>query len=300
VRIINNTRFSVRPHPGPRGLILAAPAIFLLGCLLIAPVIIVLSMSLTDYNLGSINFTFIGLNNYKQLLDDPHATHALLNTFIYILIVVPAAFITGLFLAVRIQAVFHLRRFYEIIFFLPATSTFVSMALVWQYLLHGRIGPVNELIVQLGFQRIDFLTDPAYALPTLAVIGAWQLTGQTTVLFLAGLASLPDEIYQAASLDGVESGIDRFCKITFPMLGPTSLFVLVTTTVTAFQVFDSVAALTKGGPGGATETLLYRIYLEAYQFTNMGYACALSVVFLCLIAALSVLQIVTAEKKVHY
>ncbi len=157
------------------------------------------------------------------------------------------------------------------------------MAIVWQFLLHGRIGPINDWLVALGFTRIDFLTDPTTALATLAVIGAWQLVGQTTVLFLAGLASVPADIYDAAALDGMDRGWDRLLRITFPMLAPTTLFVVVTTTITAFQAFDAVAALTKGGPAGSTETLLYRIYLEAYQYTNMGYASALSMLFMAFI-----------------
>ncbi len=149
----------------------------------------------------------------------------------------------------------------------------------------------------IGLSRIDFLTDPATALPTLAVIGAWQLIGQTTILFLAGLSTVPSDLYDAAALDGMAAGWDRFVRVTFPMLGPTTLFVVVTTTITAFQAFDAVAALTHGVPAGSTETLLYKIYLEAYQYTNMGYASALSVLFLAFIAALSLFQIFVAERR---
>jgi multiple sugar transport system permease protein len=183
---------------------------------------------------------------------------------------------------------------------LPATSTFIAMAIVWQFLLHGRIGPINEWLVSLGLNRIDFLTDPSVALFTLSFIGAWQLIGQTTVLFLAGLASIPQDICDAAELDGMDYGWDRFIRITFPMLAPTTLFIVVTTTITTFQAFDSIAALTKGGPAGSTETLLYRIYLEAYQYTNMGYASALSIVFLTFIVLFSLAQIFIADRRIHY
>lgn len=282
------------------GLLLAGPAILFLSLLMVAPIFVVFGLSFTDYSLGAIRVSFIGLGNYLQIASDARALGAIGHTLVYVAIVVPLAVLLGLLLALMIQERRRLRHTYEVLFFLPATSTFVAMALVWQFLLHGRIGPINDWLVWIGLGRIDFLTDPATALPTLAVIGAWQLVGQTTILFLAGLSSVSSDIYDAAALDGMEAGWDRFIRITFPMLGPTTLFVVVTTTITAFQAFDGVAALTQGGPAGSTETLLYKIYLEAYQYTNMGYASALSILFLAFIAALSMFQIFVAEKKVHY
>lgn len=282
------------------GILLASPAIFFLSVLMIAPILVVFGLSFTDYSLGAMQISFIGLRNYLQIASDGRALAAVGHTLIYVAITVPLAVLLGLFLALTIQGRRRLRHIYEVLFFLPATSTFVAMALVWQFLLHGRIGPINDWLAWIGLGRIDFLTDPATALPTLAVIGAWQMVGQTTILFLAGLSSVPPDIYDAASLDGMDAGWDRFLRITFPMLGPTTLFVVVTTTITAFQAFDAVAALTQGGPAGSTETLLYKIYLEAYQYTNMGYAASLSVLFLTFIAALSMFQIFVAEKKVHY
>ena len=282
------------------GILLASPAIFFLSVLMIAPILVVFGLSFTDYSLGAMQISFIGLRNYLQIASDGRALAAVGHTLIYVAITVPLAVLLGLFLALTIQGRRRLRHIYEVLFFLPATSTFVAMALVWQFLLHGRIGPINDWLAWIGLGRIDFLTDPATALPTLAVIGAWQMVGQTTILFLAGLSSVPPDLYDAASLDGMDAGWDRFLRITFPMLGPTTLFVVVTTTITAFQAFDAVAALTQGGPAGSTETLLYKIYLEAYQYTNMGYAASLSVLFLTFIAALSMFQIFVAEKKVHY
>ncbi|MEW9310521.1 carbohydrate ABC transporter permease [Labrys neptuniae] len=279
---------------------LAAPAAMLLAGLIIAPLLAVSALSLTDYGLGETDWHFIGLSNYAALLTDGRALRAVFHTLSYAGIAVPLSVGLGLAIALLIQRRHRLRHVYEVIFFLPATSTFIAMAIVWQFLLHGRIGPINEWLASLGFARIDFLTDPDTALPTLAVIGAWQLVGQTTVLFLAGLASIPADIYDAAALDGMDGGWDRFIRVTFPLLAPTMLFVIVTTTITALQAFDSVAALTRGGPAGTTETLLYKIYLEAYQYTNLGYACALSMVFLAAIGAFSLFQILIADKRIYY
>lgn len=278
----------------------AVPAALLLAVLLVAPLLLVLGLSFTNYSLGVSGWSFTGLTNYTALFTDARALKAVAHTAIYVAVAMPVSIIVGLVLALLIQKRQTFRHVYEVIFFLPATSTFISMAIVWQFLLHGRIGPINDWLVALGLRRIDFLTDPSVALVTLSLIGAWQLVGQTTVLFLAGLASIPQDICDAAELDGMDDGWDRFLHITFPMLAPTTLFVVVTTTITTFQAFDAIAALTKGGPAGSTETLLYRIYLEAYQYTNMGYAAALSVVFLGFIVLFSLVQIVIAERRIHY
>jgi multiple sugar transport system permease protein len=283
-----------------RGWVLAMPAAMLLAVLIVAPLIIVFGLSFTDYSLGATQWAFTGFENYAEILRDRRALGALGHTALYVAITVPLAVLLGLFLALMIQQRGRLRHAYEVVFFLPATSTFIAMAIVWQFLLHGRIGPINDWLVALGFARIDFLTDPATALATLAMIGAWQLVGQTTVLFLAGLASMPADIYDAAALDGMDRGWDRLLRITLPMLAPTTLFVVVTTTITAFQAFDAVAALTKGGPAGSTETLLYRIYLEAYQYTNMGYASALSMLFMAFIILFSLIQIFFVDRRIHY
>lgn len=282
------------------GWLFAVPAALLLTILLVAPLLLVLGLSFTNYSLGVSNWSFTGLANYAALFTDARALKAVAHTAIYVAVAMPVSVIVGLVLALLIQKRRTFRHAYEIIFFLPATSTFISMAIVWQFLLHGRIGPINNWLVAFGLRRIDFLTDPAVALVTLSLIGAWQLVGQTTVLFLAGLASIPQDICDAAELDGMDDGWDRFLRITFPMLAPTTLFVVVTTTITTFQAFDAIAALTKGGPAGSTETLLYRIYLEAYQYTNMGYAAALSVVFLGFIVLFSLAQIFIADRRIHY
>jgi multiple sugar transport system permease protein len=159
---------------------------------------------------------------------------------------------------------------------------------------------VNAILSGLGFERIDFLTDPNVALVTLAGIGVWQSTGFAMVLFLAGLSSIPRDVYDAAALDGADRGFDRFWRVTWPLLAPTTLFVTVTTSITAFQVFDTVAVLTRGGPMGSTGVLLYRIYLEAFQHFEIGYASALAVVFLVFVAVLSLAQIGLTDRRIHY
>ena len=151
-----------------------------------------------------------------------------------------------------------------------------------------------------GFGEIAFLSEPAYVLPTLAAIGIWQLVGFNMVLFLAGLSAIPRDLYEAAEIDGCRSGIDRFLTITWPLLGPTTMFVIVTTSITAFKVFDTVAVMTRGGPMGASEVLLYAIYLEGYQYFHMGYAAALAWFFALIIVGLTIIQMQMSKRWVFY
>ncbi len=166
--------------------------------------------------------------------------------------------------------------------------------------LRRSLANVNGVLRAMGFGEIAFLSEPAYVLPTLAAIGIWQLVGFNMVLFLAGLSAIPRDLYEAAEIDGCRSGIDRFLTITWPLLGPTTMFVIITTSITAFKVFDTVAVMTRGGPMGSSEVLLYAIYLEGYQYFHMGYAAALTLIFLAFVLLFSILQTLVLERRVHY
>lgn len=278
----------------------AAPAVVLLLFLMLLPLVTVLVLSTTDYTLASLDLEFVGLDNFRKVFTEAGTVQALVNTALYVGIVVPASVALGLFLAMLVHRRRRSRRVYEIVFFLPVTSTMVAMAVVWQYLLHGRIGPANAILSALGLPRIDFLTNPDVALFALAGIGVWQLAGFTMVLFLAGLTAIPRDIYEAAALDGADSGFDRFWRFTWPLLAPTTLFVVIVTSITAFQVFDTVAVLTQGGPMRSTQVLLYKIYQEGFQYFEIGYASALITIFLAFVLAFSLAQFWLAERRIHY
>ncbi len=278
----------------------AAPAALLLALIYIVPVSVLIWLSLTDYTLGAVDIRFLGLDNFSRALADPVFRRSITNTFAYVAIVLPGGVLLGLGAALLVHRRIRSRSLWEVIYFLPVTSTLVAMATVWQFMLHPTLGPVTPLASTLGFGRIDLLNDPDLALGTLALIGIWQLIGFNMVLFLAGLSAIPRELYEAAALDGARHGADRFLRVTWPMLGPTTMFVTVTSTVTAFKVFDTVVVLTRGGPLGSTETLLYILYLEGFQYFRMGYAAAMTVVLLVFLAGLSILQARVIERRVHY
>jgi multiple sugar transport system permease protein len=157
--------------------------------------------------------------------------------------------------------------------------------------LDARFGAVNMALKAMGWKPVDFLHDRKVLLFTLCGIGVWQSVGFNMVLFMAGLTAVPRELYEAAAMDGAGRGVERFRLVTWPMLGPVTLFTVVITAIRAFQVFDTVQVLTDGGPNKASEVLLHTIYAEAFNFFRDGYAAALVVVFLAFIVALSAVRL---------
>ena len=277
---------------------LALPASFLLVMLYLIPITWVILMSFTNYELGAISFDWVGIRNFSKAFEDEVFLRSFRNTLFYVALVLPSSIFLGLGIAVLIHARKRTRSIYEVIYFLPVTSTLIAMATVFQFLLHPKLGPINQILTAIGIQAISFISDPQWVIPTLSMIGLWQLVGFNMILFLAGLSNIPEELYEAAALDGANGPIDRFIRITWPMLGPTTLFVMVTSCITAFKVFDTVATLTQGKSG--SEVLLYALYLEGFQYFKMGYAAALTLVFLFFILTLSIVQSRLIEKKVHY
>jgi multiple sugar transport system permease protein len=282
------------------GLGFAMPALLLLVVTILAPLAVLIVLSLTNYEFGGVDLDFVGLGNFQKALGDPLIRRSLLNTLIYVAIVVPGGVFGALLIAILIHRRSRTRSLYEVIYFLPVTSTLIAMATVWQFLLHPSLGPVAAVMKWLGLAPVAFLSEPSTALATLAVIGVWQLLGFNMILFLAGLTAIPRDLYEAADIDGCSGAIDRFLTITWPLLGPTTMFVVITTMITAFKVFDTVAVMTRGGPVGSTEVLLYNIYLEGFQYFHTGYAAALTFIFLAFILVFSAVQTFALDKKVHY
>ncbi|MCZ7479644.1 sugar ABC transporter permease [Rhizobium rhizogenes] len=281
-----------------RGLMFAAPASLLLLAIYIVPMLVLAGFSVTDYQLGALSTRFVGLGNFAKAFQDPVFLRALTNTAIYAVIVIPF----GVFLALGVALLVYNRKrsraFWEVAYFLPVTATLVAMATVWQFLLHPSLGPVNAAIKWLGFEPVAFLSNPVLLIPTMALIGIWQVLGFNMVLFLAGLTAISKDLHEAARLDGAKNPIDRFLTVTWPMLGPTTMFVVVTTSISAFKVFETVAVLTKGRFG--SETLLFDLYLEGFEYSNTGYAAALTIIFLAIVLVLSIGQTLHMDRKVHY
>lgn len=279
---------------------LLLPAGLLMLLLVLGPVAAVLLMSLTDYQLGASGFSFIGFENYAALLDDRVFWKALGNTLAYVAIVVPASVGLGLAVALLIESGRSLRSLYRAVFFVPVMATLIAMAISFEFMLHPQFGLINLMLSALGLPTHAFLSEPALALPTLAAIGVWQMFGFNMVLFLAGLVSIPRHLYEAAELDGARSAWSRFRLVTWPLLGPVTMFVVLISAIRSFQVFDTVHVLTKGGPSKASEVLLYSMYTEGFEFFRSGLAAAIAVVFLAFVLLLTLIKARVIEKRVHY
>ncbi|MFN5997852.1 MAG: carbohydrate ABC transporter permease [Paracoccaceae bacterium] len=282
------------------GYAFATPALVLILLLLIAPIIVVFMMSLTDYQLGALDWSWVGLGNYAEIFSDRIFLRSLGNTFIYVAIVVPGSVILGLLVAILVHERTKSKAIYQTIFFLPVTTTLIAMSVVWHFLLNPSLGPITSLSRALGWGEFDVFGDPNLVLVGLAVIGIWQLVGFNMILFLAGLTAIPRDLYDAADIDGADGAWDRFARVTWPMLGPTTLFVVVTTTITAFRVFDTVAVITRGNPQGRSDVLLYTLYKVGFQDFNMGPASAMTIVFLVFVLVVALVQAFVIDRRTHY
>jgi multiple sugar transport system permease protein len=281
-------------------LILSLPAMVLLFVFILLPVAVVILFSFTDYELGYAGFRFVGFDNYAELFTDRTFRRSLWNTVVYTAIVAPVSIFMALGLAMLIESENIGRSFFRTAYFLPVASLLVAMATVWQYLFHPTIGPINALLALGGLPRPNWLGASTSVLYSLSIIGIWQSVGFNLVLFLAGLTAIPRELYHAAHVDGARSAFDRFRLVTWPMLGPTTLFVTTISIINAVKVFETVKTLTEGGPNKASEVLLFTIYQEGFVYLKVGYASAMTVVFLAILVVLMFLQYRVQDKQVHY
>lgn len=279
---------------------LAGPATFLLFLLLLGPSAAVVVLSVTDWQFGAKTIRFIGAGNFIEMFQDRVFRTSLLNTLLYVAVTVPISVGLGLGAALLIESRGSLQSFYRTVYFLPVTATLIAMAVVWEFLFHPNVGLVNLLLRTVGIPGTHWLNNPSTALYALAAIGIWQSIGFNTVLFLAGLKSVPRDLYDAAAVDGAHSAWEQFRRVTWPMLGPTLMFVLVIMAIRSFQVFDTVAVLTSGGPAKSTEVLLYTMYTESFHYFRTGYGSAVTVVFLVFVLTLTLLQVRFLDRRVHY
>ena len=305
-----------------------APAVILMFVILIAPVFIAATLSFTDYSLGNPSFNWVGGENYDRMISRSTYTKMISATVIYVLVVVPVSIGLGLGAALLINSLNRFGDLYKTIYFLPVMAALLAMAIVWEFSLHPTLGIVNKTLASAcgtwieGFFSWSWMPwaaegqswyehgcergfplwfgDKKYALSTIAFIGIWQAFGFNMVLYLAGLTSVPRELYQAAAMDGATTAWDRFRLVTWPMLGPTTVFVVTITTIRSFQVFDTVEAITLGGPSKTTFVMMYAIYERAIQHNLIGMGSAITIVFLAFVLILTFAQRHLVERRVHY
>jgi multiple sugar transport system permease protein len=271
-----------------------------LGLLVFSFLPIIAVAVLSFFNWGLIaQPTFIGLKNYIQLLSSSLFWHSLLLTFYYVLLNIPMQTVFALLLALLLNQKIPGKGVFRTLFVVPWMATAVAMGIVWQWIFDPQYGALNTFLAVFHITGPAWLSSPAWALPAIAAVNIWQYTGYNMLFFLAGLQGVPPDFYEAASLDGANR-LQRFFTITLPLLSPTMFFVLVTDIIGSAQVFDTVYAMTQGGPGNATTVLNFDIYREAFVFFHAGYASALSMVLFLVLLIITLLQVLYFSKRTVY
>lgn len=267
--------------------LLPALAIFLTFTFL--PVLMSLVLSFTQWQLMGMP-EFVGLRNYLELANDPIFRKALVNTLIFVVLFVPPMIVVSLGLAILVDRETRGAKFFRTVYFLPVVTSFVVFALIFEWIFQGDSASLaNTIIGWFGIPPQAWLQDENQALPLLALLGILKGVAWNMVYFLAGLKGIPDVFYEAAAVDGAGRW-KTFRNVTLPLLRPTMYFVVVLTTIGAFQVFDSAYLLTQGGPANATMTIVYFIYQAGFENFRMGYASSSAYVLLLIVLLISWLQ----------
>lgn len=263
------------------------------------PLAYTLWLSSTDWNLISPEIKSIGIGNYSRLASDPLFWKVLANTVVFSAFTVGASVALGLFIAVSINRKIAGRTLYRTCIFLPYVTATSAMALVWLWIFDPKYGFVNMICKAIGFSGPEWLASTSWAMPAIVIMSIWRFTGYIMLLYLGGLQGINGELLEAASVEGAgKTAI--FWKITFPLLSPTTLFVIITTLITMLQNFETVYIMTQGGPVNSTNMLVLYIYQNAFQFFEAGYASAISVVLFAIMIFLTLVQLRSSKKWVTY
>jgi len=253
------------------------------------PLLKAFSLSLYDYYFLSSTRTFVGLENFKTMMQDPLFFNSLKVSFLYALMRVSLQVIVALLLALYVNMKFKGVTFIRTVIFVPVVMSLVATATIWNLMYHPTYGIINAILGFFGIPPQEFLINPNQALPSIVLSAVWKDIGFSMIIFLAGIKNVPGELYEAASIDGASSW-STFFKITLPLLKRTTMYVLVVTTIFTFQDFASVYIMTRGGPMDSTRNLIYYIYENAFVYNQAGYANALSVFFFLVLVLLSLVE----------
>lgn len=283
------------------GYLFLAPALLLIGVFFFLPVVAAFVLSLTDWDLYALgdadNARWVGIENYRRLLTTPLFWAALRNTFYFALVGGPLTIAVSLGAALLVNArLARFRGLFRTIYFVPFVTTLVAVAIVWRYLYHPRYGLLNHALGLVGIGPVDWLGDPRWAMPAIILLAVWKNFGYNMLIFVAGLQSIPEELHEAAQLDGAGAW-QRFRHVTLPMLGPTLLFVSVVTMIGYFQLFAEPYVMTAGGPLRATTSLVLLMYEEGFRWWRLGYAAALAFVLFVVILLFTILQFRTQRGR---
>jgi multiple sugar transport system permease protein len=273
----------------------ALPALALIAVFFVLPVAAGLALSLSDfdiYALGNLDYLrFVGFGNYARLVQDPLFWRALLNTFYFVLVGGPLSVLVSLGAALLINArLVRWKGLFRVVFFLPVMTALVAVAVVWRYIYHPRYGLLNYALGLVGIEPVDWLGDPLLAMPALILMAVWKNFGYNMIIFIAGLQSIPEQLYDSARIDGA-GRFQQLRYITLPLLAPTFVFVGLLTMIGSFQLFAEPYVMTQGGPGDATLSVVLLMYEQGFRWWNLGYAAAIAFLLFAIMLAGTILQL---------
>lgn len=257
-----------------------APSLLVIFLFFFFPVLVAFLMSFTDfdiYSLGNLNnMRFVGLKNYYNLLNNEMFWTSLKNTFYFVIVGGPLSVATSLGAALLLNSkMIKYKSIFRLVYFLPVVTTLVAVSIVWRYIYHPRFGLLNYILSFFGVGQIDWLGDPTFSMPAIILLAVWKNFGYNMIIFIAGLQNIPEELYEAASIEGATEW-QKFKSITLPMLAPTSLFIGVITMIGYFQLFAEPYVMTQGGPLNSTLSIVLYMYQEGFRWWNIGYSTAIA------------------------
>ena len=271
------------------------PALLVIAVFFVLPVLAGLAMSLTDFDIYALadlsNLRIVGLRNYAELLQRPLFWKALGNTLYFVVVGVPLSLAVSLGAALLLASRFaRFQPFFRTALFAPVVTTIVAVAVIWRYLLGTRYGFVNYALGAIGVAPIDWLGNPRFAMPAIILFAVWKNFGYNMIILLAGLQSIPRDLYESARIDGA-SALARFRYVTLPMLAPILAIVGILTVAGYFQLFAEPYVMTQGGPLQSTVSVLYFMYEEGFKWWNLGTASAVAFMLFLLIFAVTLVQL---------
>jgi multiple sugar transport system permease protein len=282
-----------------------APSLIIISCFVIFPVFFSFYISLTDFNVRSLinwgNAKFIGLANYKSLLQDQLFLKCIVNTLYFVVLMVPLALVLSLALALLLNLpITRFRNFFRIGFFMPYISDAIAITTVWYWVVSKDYGILNLILGWFGIEGPSWLTDTRYAMLAIVGLVVWRSLGYYALLYLAGLQNIPEQLYEAAEIDGATGG-QKIRYITIPLLAPTTLFISITSIIGGFQLFAEPLTLTNGGgPMDATKTIVLFIYENGFRYFKMGYSAASSYILFAFIFIVTLIQIKFRDQEISY
>ncbi len=278
---------------------LVLPALVMLVAFTHWPVVATLMDSFTSTPRGNRPPVFVGVENYADLLHDPVLRQALINNAWYAGITIPASVLLSLLMALSVNTAIPGRALLRMAFFTPTILPMIAVANIWLFFFTPDYGLFDQIVGVFGLGRHNWLGDSATALPAMMLVAVWKEAGFFMIFYLAALQSMPPDLAEAAGLEG-SSRWNFFRRVTWPLLMPTTLFVMVNAVINAFRLIDHVVVMTRGGPNNATTLLLYHIYEAGFRFWDTAAAATMTVVLLVILGALAALQFGVLGRRTHY